>query len=72
MFGKQGKRSFISRETEEQTPNFEENRETKTIFWNRVHKKTIFRFWGTGEQVNSFQGNKGRGTPPTTLGMPQL
>ena len=27
-------------------------------------RKQIFDFWGTGEQVNLFQGNKGTGTPP--------
>ena len=26
-------------------------------------KKQIFDFWGTGEQANLFQGNKGTGTP---------
>ena len=26
--------------------------------------KQIFDFWGTGEQANLFQGNKGTGTPP--------
>ena len=54
-------RAFISGE---QRPNFEE---TKTILENRKHKKTIFRFLGTGEQANLFQENKGTGTP---LGVP--
>ena len=27
-------------------PNYEENRETKTIFGNREHKKTHFQFFG--------------------------
>ena len=31
-------------------------------------RKQIFDFWGTGEQANLFQGNKGTGTP---LGGPQ-
>ena len=26
-------------------------------------RKQIFDFWGTGEQANLFQGNKGTGTP---------
>ena len=26
-------------------------------------RKQIFEFWGTGEQANLFQGNKGTGTP---------
>ena len=38
-------------------------RGTKTILGNREHRKHIFDFWGTGEQANLFQGNKGTGTP---------
>ena len=34
------------RGTGEQRPNFEGNRETKTILEIREHKKTHFRFWG--------------------------
>ena len=49
--------------------NFEGNRGTKTILGNREHKKTNLDFWGTGEQANLFQGNKGTGTP-TSLGGP--
>ena len=37
---------------------------TKTILGNREHKKTIFHFWGTGEQANLFRESKGTGTPP--------
>ena len=57
-----GENAFISGERE-QMPNFEGNRGIKTILWNREHKKQIFDFWGTGEQTNLFQGNKGTGTP---------
>ena len=32
--------------------------------------KQIFDFWGTGEQANLFQGKKGTGTPPPSLGGP--
>ena len=48
----------------EQRQNFEGNRGTnlKTIFGNRVHKKTVFLIFG--EQASLFQGNKGTGTPP--------
>ena len=43
----------------EQRPHFEWNRGTKTILGNREHiKKTNFRFLGTGEQANLFQGNR--------------
>ena len=45
-------------------PNFEGNRGAKTILGNREHKKQIFDFWGTGEQANLFQGNKGTGNTP--------
>ena len=48
-------------------PNFEENRGIKIILGNREHKKKII-FWGTEEQANLFQGNKGIGT---SLGGPQ-
>ena len=46
-------------------PNFEGNGGTKTILGNTEIKKQqqIFDFWGTGEQANLFQGNKGIGTP---------
>ena len=32
-------------------------------------RKHIFDFWGTGEQANLFQGNKGTGTPPPWEGL---
>ena len=51
--------------------NFEGNKGTKTILGNRERKKTqIFDFWGTGEQANLFQGNRGTGTP-TPMGGPR-
>ena len=50
-------KAFISGE---QMQNFEGNRGTKTILWNREHKKTIFFIFG--KQANLFQGNKGIGT----------
>ena len=65
VLGNRGKRVFISGE---QRPNFEGNRGIKTILRNWEHKKTNFRFLGTGEQANLLQGNKGTGTP---LGGPQ-
>ena len=43
----------------EQRPNFER---TKTILGNRKHTKTHFNVWGTGQQANLFQGNKGTST----------
>ena len=33
-------------------------------YWGTENiRKQIFDFWGTGEQANLFQGNKGAGTP---------
>ena len=44
--------------------------EQETILGNREHKKKkIFNFWGTGEQANLFQGNKGIGTPTPWEGL---
>ena len=62
VWGNRGKRAFISGE---QRPNFEGNnghilRGTK---YNIGEQGTFFfDFWGTGEQANLFQGNKGTGT----------
>ena len=49
--------------TGKQRPNFEGNRGTKIILGNREHRKQIFDFWGTREQANLLEGNKGTGTP---------
>ena len=54
------KRAFISGE-QEQRPNFEGNRGTKTNLGNREHKKTNFRFLGnreTGQFISGEQGNR--------------
>ena len=32
---------------------------TNAIFRDREHRKSRFRLWGTGKQINLFQGNKG-------------
>ena len=60
--------AFISG-NREQRPNFEWNRGTKTILWNREHKKANFRFFGnrgTGQFISGTQGNRypppGRGS----------
>ena len=60
VLGNRGKRVFISGE---QGNKGQILRGTKTILGNREHKKTNFDFWGTGEQANLFQGNKGTSTP---------
>ena len=68
-FGEQWNKGIYFRGTWDQRPNFEGNRETKTILGNREHRKQIFDFGGTGEQANLFQGNKGTGTPPPWEGL---
>ena len=60
VLGNRGNMSFISGE---QGNKGQLLRGTMTILGNREYKKTIFDFWGTGEQANLFQGNKGTGTP---------
>ena len=60
VLGNRGNKAFISGE---QGNKGQILRGTKTILGNREHKKTNFRFWGTGEQANIFQGNNGTGTP---------
>ena len=60
VLGTRGNRAFISgnkgqilRETGEQRQ-----------YWGTGNiRKQIFDFWGTGEQANLFQGNKGTGIP---------
>ena len=65
----QGKKGIYFSGTVEQRPNFEVKRGTKTILGNRKHNKGYLRFWGTGEQANLFQENKGTGTPPPWDGL---
>ena len=58
--GEQGNKGQILRGTGEQRQ-----------YWGTGNiRKQIFDFWGTGEQANLFQGNKGTGTPPPPLGGP--
>ena len=56
-----GKKSIYFRGTR---PNFEGNRGKRQYWGTGNIRKQIFDFWGTGEQANLFQGNKGTGTPP--------
>ena len=63
-FWETGGKGISFRGTGDQRPNFEGNRE-KRQYWGTGNIRTqIFDFWGTGEQANLFQGNKGTGTPP--------
>ena len=49
-FWEQGKKVIYCRGSGEQRPNFEGNRGSKIILWNREHKKTNFRFlWNRGK-----------------------
>ena len=62
-----GKQGIYFRGTGEQRPNFEGGQRQ---YWGTGNiRKQIFDFWGTGEQSNLFQGNKGAGTP---LGEPLI
>ena len=49
----------------------EGNRGINVILGSRKHKQLRFSFWGTRENAEIFQGNKGIGTTPT-LGGPHL
>ena len=58
-FWEQWKKGIYFRGTEEQRPNFEGNRGTKTILVVQGTNETkIFDFCGTGEQANLFHVNK--------------
>ena len=61
-FGKQWKKGYLFQGNKGQIL-----RETwgQRQYWGTGNiRKHIFDFWGTGEQANLFQGNKGTGTPP--------
>ena len=63
-FGEQGKQGIYFRGTGEQRPNFEGNRETKTILGNREHKKTNFRILGNRGTSQFISGEQGNRYPP--------
>ena len=66
--GKRGKKDIYFRGTWEQRPNFEGNRGTKIILWNREHKLTNFQF--LGEQGNKPIYFRGKREQVSTLGGP--
>ena len=70
-FGEQGKRVFISGEQGNEDQILRRTGEQRQYWGTGNIRKQIFDFWGTGEQANLFQGNKGTGTPPPPLGGPQ-
>ena len=66
-FGEQGNKAIYFRGTREQKSKTIGNRGTKAILGNREHRKSRFWFWGTRENTDFFQWNKGRGIPPPPL-----
>ena len=60
VLGEQGEKGIYIMGTWEQSPNFEGNRQ---YYGTGNIRKQIFDFWGTREQANLFQWNKGTGTP---------
>ena len=63
-FGEQGKQGIYFRGTGEQRLILRGTGEQRQYWGTGNIRKHIFDFWGTGEQANLFQGNKGTGTPP--------
>ena len=55
--------AFISWEQGNKGQIFRETGEQRQYWGTGNISKQIFDFWGTGEQANLFQGNKGTGTP---------
>ena len=62
-FGNKGKRAFISGEQGNKGQILRGTGEQRHYWGTGNLRKQIFDFWGTGEQANLFQGNKGTGTP---------
>ena len=64
VLGNRGKRVFISGEQGIKGQILRGTGEQRQYWGTGNIRKQIFDFWGTGEQANLFQGNKGTGTPP--------
>ena len=64
VLGNRGTRAFISGEQGNKGQILRGTREQRQYWGTGNIRKQIFDFWGTGEQANLFQGNKGTGTPP--------
>ena len=64
VLGNRGKRVFISGEQGNKGQILRGTGEQRQYWGTGNIRKQIFDFWGTGEQANLFQGNKGTGTPP--------
>ena len=63
VLGNRGTRAFISREQGNKGQILRGTGEQRQYWRTGNIRKQIFDFWGTGEQANLFQGNKGTGTP---------
>ena len=59
-----GKRVFISGEQGNKGQILRGTGEQRQYWGTGNIRKQIFDIWGTGEQANLFQGNKGTGTLP--------
>ena len=64
VLGNRGTRAFISGEQGNKGQILRGTGEQRQYWGTGNIRKQIFDFWGTGEQANLFQGNKGTGTPP--------
>ena len=62
-----GGKGIYFRGTGQQSPNVQGNSGTMTIFGNREHKKTNFRFRGNRGTSQLFQGNRYRPAPGNAL-----
>ena len=71
-YREQGNNVIYFRVTGEHMSKNERNRGTKVIFGSREHRKIRFWFWGTKENAEIFQGNKGTGTPTSRPEMASL
>ena len=64
VLGNRGTRVFISGEQGNKGKILRGTGEQRQYWGTGNIRKQIFYFWGTGEQANLFQGNKGTGIPP--------
>ena len=64
FWGKRGIRAFISGKQGNKGQILRETGEQRQYLGTGNIRKHIFDFWGTWEQANLFQGNKGTNTPP--------
>ena len=63
VLGNRGKRVFISGEQGNKGQILRGTGEKRQYWGTGNIRKQIFDFWGTGEQANLFQGNRGTGNP---------